>query len=337
MALSYQDKQGLLEKHNPILILLPRDPSRKRPGALWQGDGRGDYHPCSAGFFLSQVKLHRQRRSWQPLKGGGVEAPTAPGLLQTKVANSEGQTHVWELNLAGIKSDDPSQAWDTYGNVLLANAPPNDCVTYARAEAVDDRIYLQYWYLYLYNDAPNTHEGDWETVTIELDAAKEARQVAYAGHEGGARRIWEGVTHKGDRPLVFVARGSHAAYLEHMPVGHKTAHMNFDKNLPEPLKTMVATVQGFLARAFFFAGIRDYTSSLRLEDYPNQGTEVSPRVLLMPEAAHLDSRDWWWMNLHGRWGSSRARVTEFVAPYPPWTKGEKWLTPLIWLDKQNAR
>jgi hypothetical protein len=331
------EKKRLLGKHNPVLILLPNDTSRKRPGALWKGTGRGDYHPCSAEFFLSQLKMHRKRRPWRPFAKAGQEEPDPPGCLQAQVANSLGATEDWELNLAAIKSGDPSQAWSTYGALLQDDPLARKCVVYGRAGLTNGRIFLQYWYLYLYNDAVNTHEGDWETVTVELNGGQQPVRVAYAGHEGGARRTWEGITRRGDRPVVFVARGSHAAYLEHMPIGHKTAHMNFEKNLPEPLQMFVATLQGVISRFFYFGGIRDYTSSLDDPDERSRGMEVSPEVRLMPDSAPLTSPTWWWLNLHCRWGSSRARLSEFLGPYPPWTKGTKWTHPLAWLDQQNER
>jgi hypothetical protein len=39
------------------------------------------------------------------------------------------------------------------------------------------------------------------------------------------------------------------------------------------------------------------------------------------------------MNLNCRWGSSRPRIREFIAPHPAWKQGPKWDDPLGWLDK----
>ena len=74
----------------------------------------------------------------------------------------------------------------------------------------------QYWLWYLYNPkriiVTGEHEGDWEFV-----------QVAYAGdtpvcvtcsqHRSGGGRMWWDVKRKDDRPLIYVALGSHANYF----------------------------------------------------------------------------------------------------------------------------
>jgi hypothetical protein len=194
---------------------------------------------------------------------------------------------------------------------------------------------LQYWYLYLFNDAPNKHEGDWEMVAIELDSETlEPQQVGYSGHEGGARRAWAGVHRNGERPYVFVARGSHAAYLDHMPEGHHTQSVNFAKGLPLPLELVVGLVQSQVSRLIYGLGVRDWTC--KLPGTPGKGEEgevVDPEIELLPaEVADVRDNDaHWWMNLNCMWGSGRSRVTGFVAPTPPWTRPDKWGRPLTWV------
>jgi hypothetical protein len=53
---------------------------------------------------------------------------------------------------------------------------PQPAVTYAHVigEEPEDGsrgIALQYWYFYYFNDADNTHEGDWEMIQLSWDAA----------------------------------------------------------------------------------------------------------------------------------------------------------------------
>jgi len=86
-------------------------------------------------------------------------------------------------------------------------------------------LVVQYWFHYFYNDYVNTHEGEWEMIEVLLDYDKFQENglatipvgAAYAGHHGGEYRVWnpdlikiEEETH----PVVYVARGSHAAYFD---------------------------------------------------------------------------------------------------------------------------
>ncbi len=77
--------------------------------------------------------------------------------------------------------------------------------------------WVQYWLWYLYNPkkffVAGEHEGDWEFV-----------QVGYAGgvpvcmtssqHKSGGSRWWWEIEQSDGRPIVYVARGSHANYFE---------------------------------------------------------------------------------------------------------------------------
>lgn len=68
-------------------------------------------------------------------------------------------------------------------------------------------------------DGRNTHEGDWEGITVFLSNGKPVR-VAYAQHVsvsnlsdyGGQTLDWEYVEREGNRPKVYVGLGGHASY-----------------------------------------------------------------------------------------------------------------------------
>jgi hypothetical protein len=90
------------------------------------------------------------------------------------------------------------------------------------ATGSDGRIWLQYWFFYFYNDFEllgnafpvGLHEGDWECVQFRLDEAGAVPELAvYAQHKGGEALWWADVQKAGGRPVVYVARGSHAAYF----------------------------------------------------------------------------------------------------------------------------
>jgi hypothetical protein len=87
----------------------------------------------------------------------------------------------------------------------------------------DERLWLQYWFFYFYNDfellgsefPAGLHEGDWEMIQLRLDAQGLAPDLAvYAKHKHAEARPWANVELVGGaRPVIYIARGSHAAYF----------------------------------------------------------------------------------------------------------------------------
>jgi len=85
-------------------------------------------------------------------------------------------------------------------------------------------IALQYWLFHAFDlwspfvpqslDYWKSHEGDWEAVTVLLDAGGRPSEVGASRHCGGARRAWARVERRGARPVLYSALGSHALYFE---------------------------------------------------------------------------------------------------------------------------
>jgi len=108
--------------------------------------------------------------------------------------------------------------------------------TYGHAvtDAAGD-LWLQYWFFYFFNDynligsviKAGLHEGDWEMIQIRLRDERPDHAV-YAQHGKSSSRDWRqvDVVPGAERPIVYVARGSHAAYFE--PGAHWTGHW-FDR------------------------------------------------------------------------------------------------------------
>lgn len=91
---------------------------------------------------------------------------------------------------------------------------------YARVVREDGRPrWLQYWAFYLHNPQDRgilrtgRHEGDWELVQIGLGVDARPEHAVYAQHANAERCAWEDVRRSGERPLVYVANGSHAAFF----------------------------------------------------------------------------------------------------------------------------
>ncbi len=76
--------------------------------------------------------------------------------------------------------------------------------------------WLQYWFFYLFNNKAflgfGLHEGDWEMVQVRTGADGRPRAMAFAQHAHGQRCGWKLVEKRGERPIVYVARGSQASF-----------------------------------------------------------------------------------------------------------------------------
>jgi hypothetical protein len=123
---------------------------------------------------------------------------------------------VLEGDVIGVRGDDYRAQ---YRRLRIAH-PELTNVVYGHAVEANGRLWLQYWLWYFYNDyqlsfAVGTHEGDWEMVQFRMDAAAGHPDVAiYAQHRYAEMRAWDKVETLGERPVVYVARGSHASYFE---------------------------------------------------------------------------------------------------------------------------
>jgi hypothetical protein len=140
-----------------------------------------------------------------------------------------------ELTLAflgpeGYANGDPFEDGDIIANPgrgyreeyvrLRIERPELNNVMYGRSVEHNERLWLQYWFWYFYNDyqlalGAGTHEGDWEMIQLRMHPSEDRPDLAvYAQHRHGERRTWAGVEKVGERPVVYVARGSHASYYE---------------------------------------------------------------------------------------------------------------------------
>jgi hypothetical protein len=78
--------------------------------------------------------------------------------------------------------------------------------------------WLQYWMFFAYQSQDRgllrtgRHEGDWEMVQLRLRGARPVEAV-YAQHSGAESCPYGWVRRADGRPVVYLARGSHAAYF----------------------------------------------------------------------------------------------------------------------------
>jgi len=82
------------------------------------------------------------------------------------------------------------------------------------------RYLVRYWLFYSFDDWRSrgdrlwqAHEGDWENITVALDANATPLFAAYSQHCSGTVRAWSKVTRTQTHPVDYVALGSHANYF----------------------------------------------------------------------------------------------------------------------------
>lgn len=108
------------------------------------------------------------------------------------------------------------------GSTLLARRElGGEEVVYGRAAMDGGRLWLQYWFFYYYSDKGflklGCHEGDWGLVQLRIGEGDVPDEVVYGRELGGERAGWGEIervrAEGGEAPVVYCARGSHAALL----------------------------------------------------------------------------------------------------------------------------
>jgi hypothetical protein len=89
-------------------------------------------------------------------------------------------------------------------------------VGYRREVEGGGLTWVQYWLWYLHNPKifliTGDHEGDWEFVQVGYGGDVPVCMTA-SQHQSGGARMWWNLERRQGRPLVYVARDSHANYF----------------------------------------------------------------------------------------------------------------------------
>ena len=130
-------------------------------------------------------------------------APTYPGRVGTAATG----------DFVDLSNDYATDAQRMHSNPNYANRVNGRIVAYPDGSKV-----AQYWF-WFYNN-PKTfftrgaHEGDWEMIQVHLRPDNSPSKAAYSQHDKGEVCNWVNVQRNGnDRPIVYVADGSHASYF----------------------------------------------------------------------------------------------------------------------------
>jgi hypothetical protein len=132
---------------------------------------------------------------------------------------------------------------------LDCGAGPESAIYY-NVTSANGRFYVDYWWFLRYNrfdrvsDELNAcrggvrpcfdHEGDWEGITAVTapDRPRDMEYVGYAEHDG-VYRYTASEVRVGTRPVVYVAKGSHASYPHKCTTGCRQVVRVFGYRLPE--------------------------------------------------------------------------------------------------------
>jgi hypothetical protein len=198
----------------------------------------------------------------------------------------------------------PGCSYDEWSKRINAGHAPTVYAHVVTQRAYPHKLALQYWFFYVFNDFNNKHEGDWEMIQLDFDAATPAEAlhrrpalVGYSQHEGAESAHWGDEKLQlvgGTHPVVYPALGSHANY---------------------------------------------YTSALYLGRSPAQGVgcddtnrpsrQHRPVVSLIPTGRANYLRTDPWLGFVGRWGEQHRGF--YNGPTGPNTKSQ-WWQPITWAD-----
>jgi hypothetical protein len=198
----------------------------------------------------------------------------------------------------------PGCTYEQWGRRVTADAEPTVYAHVAVDLADPDRLALQYWFYYVYNDWNNLHEGDWEMIqlvflagTAEEALAVEPLEVGYSQHEGGERAEW------GDEklelvdsthPVVYPAAGSHA---------------------------------NFYSDGLFLG--RSAQQGVGCDDTTGPHEELQPQALSIPSDSAVGRAAFPWIAFEGRWGERQEAF--YNGPTGPNLK-RQWTEPMQWSE-----
>jgi hypothetical protein len=287
-AADYADEQALAERHAPIVRIVEQA----------EECGHGEpYEPTDIDALLGDDTV-AFRGPWNRTDLVKI-APAATDLVGR---------YEYHLDFPGDPLD-PGCDYERWAKRLTAGKKP---VVYAHVvaePAKPGKVALQYWLFYPFNDFNNTHEGDWEMVQLNFDAAdagdalrRDPVEVGYSAHEGATSSAWKGDKVEvvdGTRPVLYPAAGSHAN------------------------KYSAALWLGSSAEA-----------GVGCDDTLGPHTELSPRVETIPGDPAAAKAAYPWIAFEGRWGELEKAF--FNGPTGPNLK-QQWTEPITWSEGWSDR
>ena len=261
--------------------------------------GHGEpYQPSDIDSFLEEdtVSLRGPWRTNDLVKIAPVADDLGRGLYE------------YNLDFPG-NALDPGCDYERWARRITADTEPTVYAHVATEPAHADRLALQYWFYYPFNDWNNKHEGDWEMIQLVFEASSAAEAletqplaIGYSQHEGGEQAEW------GDdklevvdasHPVVYPAAGSHANFFD------DSLHIG-----------------------------RSAEQGVGCDDTTGPHTEVRPVVLTIPSDPAAAQAAFPWIAFQGRWGERQQAF--FNGPTGPNLKTQ-WTMPITWSEAWRER
>jgi len=284
-------ERELAERYAPVMKLVRQD---KRCGP-------GEPYPPSDVSVLMDNSSVALRGPW----ADDFVVEVAPGAEQL----SEGLPD-YALDLPG----DPLKPGCSYEKWADANWDGREPTIYAhiaKQPQFPDRLAVQYWFYYAFNDFNNKHESDWERIQVEFDAAtvrealtEDPVRVAYSQHYGSEHADWSDDSEleivDGTHPVVYVSEGSHSSHLSSAL---------------------------FLGRS----GAQGFGCDTTLAPHDT----LEPVVEVIPKDPGEALRTHPWIGYRGHWGQ-REDQAFYDGPTGPNEKGQ-WTKPFTWSDSGDNK
>lgn len=201
-------QQELADKYAPIAMLKAQTTSCDK-------DGEG-YFPVTVDFLFDNSDV--------ALKAKGDDSPDKDVVIKQGVTPQDLVTAGEDtyLDFPGNPRD-PKCEYEQYfkNKVTELGLEPTTYVGFRTDEAAN-RLYVEYWFYYYFNDWNDTHESDWEmiqltfpTTSVEEALTMDPIEVGYAQHGGGEAADWgdDKIQMDGTNLVVYPSAGSHATYF----------------------------------------------------------------------------------------------------------------------------
>ena len=203
----------------------------------------------------------------------------------------------------------PGCTYERWARRVTADTEPTVYAHVATEAAYPERLALQYWFYYPYNDWNNLHEGDWEMIQLVFAAASAEEALAeaplgvgYSQHEGGERAEWGDErldVVDGTHPVVYPAAGSHA---------------------------------NFYSEGLFLG--RSAAQGVGCDDTTGPSEELRPVARSIPNDPEAGREAFPWIAFEGRWGERQEAF--YNGPTGPNLKTQ-WTEPITWSEDWRDR
>jgi hypothetical protein len=283
------DETALAERFAPVIRLVEQ-PEECGPGE--------PYEPTDVDVLFAEptVALRGPWNRTDLVKIGPTAQDLAGGLYE------------YHLDFPGDPLN-PGCGYERWARRLTATSAPTVYSHVASDPGHPGQLSLQYWIFYPFNVFNNLHEGDWEMIQLNFDAAdaraaiaQEPVKVGYSSHEGAEEADWgEDKLELVDEthPVVYPSIGSHAN------------------------KFTDALYIGSSAQA-----------GVGCDDTRGPHVEHRPVVKTIPSDPSAATTAFPWIGFEGRWGELRPAF--FNGPTGPNLK-QRWTEPIEWSEGWRSR